>query len=270
MDSFFDRLNSYELVYDFQIINHIPIIIRVNGRNFQRLTKRLIRPYCPNMLNIMGNTMLHSITEIEGAVIGFQYSDEIIFILRNDRSFEDVAWYQNKIQKLTSIVSSIISINFYKNFLAEDSLDLDGDPVFEVFVFGLPSLNEALNYLVLKQKICMTDAIFRAAQAELINQYGKDKAIKLLHGKKTEEKLELLNSECDINYNEYYPPSFRKGVASYKIPKIIRTKTRDISKNKWILDFDIPDFVLDRNFLSNIIHSGHDVFRIDRDLIVQE
>lgn len=268
-ESFFDRQNSYELAYDYKITNHLPIIIHLNGRNFGRLTKSLERPYSPTLLNIFGNTIFQSILEIEGAIFGFQYSDNFIFILRNDRSSEDQPWFQNKIQKIVSVSSSIVSVNFFKNVLASD-IELNGDPIFDSKVFSLPSLNEVINNLILKQKLCIQNSIFRAAQTELSNQYGKEKAIKILYGKKINEKLELLHTEFGINYEEYYPAAFRLGQAVYKIPIIIKTKEEEISRNKWILDAELPDFLSDRNFLSNIIRSGHDVFRVERDLISQE
>lgn len=267
-ESFFDRHESYKEAYNYKILNNLPVIIQINGRNFSRLTKKLSRPYCKTLLNILSNTLYQSILEIEGAVFGFQYSDDFIFVLKNDRNPEDQPWYQNCIQKIASVSSSIISVNFLKNVLASN-IELDGDPIFESDVFAVPSIGEAINHLILKQKLCINDAIYRAAQAEFTNQYGKDKAIKLLHGKKIPEKLDLLYSNCEIDYQKYYPSEYRLGIAVYKIPMIIRTKDEDISRKKWVLDFDIPDFLSDRNFLTNIIRSGHDVFRAERDLIIQ-
>ena len=269
MDSpFNNRHDTYEEAYDYKIIRRLPIIISVSGRNFSNLTKRLDRPFCPKLLNVFKNTLLQTIQSIEGAVFGFQYSDRFVFVLRNDRTFEEQPWYQNKIQDINGIVSSMISVNFFKNLVLEDELnELDGDAIFRTFVFSLPSLNEVVNNLILKQQLCYGDAIFRATQAEFTKIYGKNEANKLLYGKKLDEKIDLLASECDINYENHYPKAYRLGIAAYKAPKIVKTNDGDIQKNKWIVDSNLPSFLEDRSFISNIIVSGSDIFRGNRDLI---
>lgn len=264
-ESFSDRQKSYEESYDLKIIGRIPIIIRTDARSFRRISRKLERPYSQILMDIMGRTMLQSISEIDGAVFGYHYSDEILFILMPG----DQPWYQNRIQKLCSVTSSIVSINFLKYLLLEDSekIELEDDVVFSSDVYPLPSINEAVNHLIWRQQNYMRDSVSGAALAELTKAYNKDIAIRMLHGKKTEQKMDLLLSECDIDYEEYYPKDFRLGVCAYKVPKIIRTKENEVTKNKWVLDTEIPVFVSDRDFVSNILYSGHDVFRADRDLI---
>jgi tRNA(His) 5'-end guanylyltransferase len=271
VESFSDRQKSYEDAYDTKIINRVPVIIRCDVRSAHRITRNLERPYCDKFLKIMGQTMLQSVMEMDGAVFAYHFSDEITFVLRNDRSIDDQPWFQNKIQKLGSVSASLNSVNFIKNFfLQDDQPDLDGDVVFDSKVFALPSITETLNHLILRQQNCLKDGISHAAQSELSKRFGKETALSLLYGKKTEEKLELLYDECDIEYDNYYPSSFRRGVACYKVPKLLKTKEGEVTKNKWILDETIPVFALDRNFLSNILYSGHDVFRADRDFINTE
>jgi len=268
---FNNRHDAYEDAYDFKIISKLPVLINVSGRSFSRLTRRLDRPFCNKLINVFKNTLLQTICQLDGAVFGFQYSDQFVFVLRNDRTFDDKPWYQNKIQDINSIVSSLISVNFFKNLVLEDELnELDGDAIFKTKVFALPSLNEVVNHLILKQQFCYGDAIFRATQAEFTKIYGKLETDKLLYGKKLDEKIGLLQDSCQIDYETYYPKSYRLGVAVYKIPKIIKSSNGDFQKNKWTIDSNLPSFIEDRNFLSNIIYSGHDVFRGNRDLNIQE
>lgn len=260
---FLDRQKSYENAYDYTIINRLPIIIRCDARNFTKISKQVEHPFDQQVFDLFAKTLFHTITDMDGAVFGFHFNDEFTFILKN---VEDQCWYQNKIQKLASITASICSTYFLKNSLAEGP-DLDGDAIFDAKVFAVPSFNEAVNNIILRQQECMLHAINRAAYDELIKIYGKEKTIKLLYGKKSEEKIDLLQNECDIIFNEYYPSAFRRGLAAYKVPKIIHSKEGDITRNKWALDYEVPIFALDRNFLSNIIYSGHDIVRADRDLI---
>ncbi len=207
--------------------------------------------------------MLQTITEIDGSVFGYYYADQISYILLPG----DDPWHKNKIQKLSSITASLSSINFMKVFLADDSLILEGDVIFDGQTWALPSINETINNLILQQQEAIHSAITLATYAELRKIYEKNDVIKLLHGKKTEEKLELLYSECDIDFESYYPISYKRGICVYKTPKIFRSKEGDTTRNKWTIDMESPIFVLDKNFVSNILINGHDIFREERDLI---
>jgi tRNA(His) 5'-end guanylyltransferase len=270
-ESLSDRQKLYEQSYDYKIIKRLPLIIRCDGRSFHRVTKQLPRPYSPEMLNLMANTMLHAAMEIEGAVFAYHQSDEITFVVRNDQSLESEPWFQNRIQKIASIVASIITLAFTKNlFTMDDAPKISGDATFDARVFAVPSITEAANNLIFRQQDCSKNAITGAAQAELSKIYGKKHALSMLHEKKSAEKIELLRTKCDIDYETFYPNSFRLGTAAYKVPTILRTEDGETTRNKWIIDMNIPNFVSDRNFLLNILHAGHDVFRADRDLIIKE
>jgi tRNA(His) 5'-end guanylyltransferase len=74
-----------------------------------------------------------------------------------------------------------------------------------------------------------------------------------------DEKIELLNQECQIDFHEY-PVPFRRGAACYKIPKIIEDGN---VKNKWFVNSDLPIFTENQSFLSNIFKNGSDIFRND-------
>jgi hypothetical protein len=65
-----------------------------------------------------------------------------------------------------------------------------------------------------------------------------------------------LEQECQVDFNNY-PLSFRRGVAGYKVPKIVG----DTMKNKWYLNTEPPIFTKDQSFLSNIFKNGADIFR---------
>ncbi len=263
------RYDVYENASDFQLLPRIPIVIKVGGRGFKTLTRSLDRPFDVKLVNVFKNTLLNTIQNIDGAIFGFQYSDNFLFVLRNDRSFEDVPWYQNKIQEITGIVSSMVSVNFFKNLMLEDELnELDGDAIFRSKVFALPSVNESANYIIWHQQLCMGDAIFRAAQSEITNQYGKLEAQKILNGKKLDEKLDILQEKCQIDYESYYPAAFRNGIAAYKAPKFITTQEGSVQKNKWTTNSNLPIFSKDKIFITSILNSGHDVIRADRDIII--
>jgi tRNA(His) guanylyltransferase len=149
MQSLSERQESYKSSYDSDIMRRLPIIINIDGRNFSKLTKNLPKPYSPLLSKVMGDSMLYTITEVQGSVFGFTFGDEISIIVRNDQNFETEPWLNNKIQQIASSASSIFTLAFYK---IASSLDLEpnllGDPVFKTHVWAVPSLVEASNYLI--------------------------------------------------------------------------------------------------------------------------
>jgi len=258
-----EKQKHYEEIYDYQITPGLPIVVRANGNNFQRLTRNIIKPYLPELGEILINTMFHSVMELEGAVFAYQYNDEISFLIHSEDA------YNNKIQRILSVVSGQLALNFMKNLLAsDDPPDLIGEALFSCIVFPVPSREEAVNYFLLKQRECRAIAINSAAEAELIKIHGRKQADGILYKKKTSERLEILR-ECGIDFEASYPSEFHAGVCAYKVPRLFRTRTGDIHRKKWILDRVVPDFIVDNNFLMNIFRSGCDVFREGRDLVIQ-
>lgn len=261
-DALGTRMKGYENAYNSEIIRRLPVICRVGGRSFSRVCRSLQKPYEPLLLEAMVETMFYVVSEIAGSVFAYQQSDEITFVIKNDQSLDSEPWYGNRIQKITSIVASLATLGFNKNINKE--LNLIGDAIFDARVFAVPSIGEVVNNLIWRQKDCMRNAISGAAQSVLGKKLGKKTALKLLHGKKTEAKLELMLTECGIDFKEEYPASFRMGVGAYKVPMIISNKDGNSeTRKKWKIDWELPDFIQERDFIYNLIFNGSDVFRAD-------
>lgn len=262
-DSLGIRQKSYETHYDYTITPRLPIIVRADGKSFSRLTRKLERPFCLAMLKVMSETMLNTIMEMQGAVLGYQQSDEITFVLRNDQSFESEPWFQNRVQKVSSMTAAQATLCFNEAIKKPGiSLDLVGSAIFDARTFAVPSISEVVNNLIWRQQECMKNAVTMAAQTELSEKFGKKTALKILHKKNTYEKKGLLLQHCGIDFDEYYPPEFRKGVVAIKSPSIIQTETGSATRNKWGLNLDIPVFMEDKDYVFNIILNGADVFRV--------
>ena len=262
-----DRQKEYEDAYDTTIIRRLPIIIRLDGRSFSKLTKKLPKPFCSKFVELMTNTTLELVKQIDGAVFAYQQSDEISIIVKNDNNEDTTPWFGNRIQKIASISASIATYEFNK-YLWEMSNkpELHGTPLFDARVFAVPDIVEALNYLVFRQQDCARNAVTGALYAALGNKYGRGTARKLMEGKSLPERLEMLWEECQIEYEQDYPVSFRNGIGAYLVPKFYSTPFGNVNRNRWILDFNLPRVVEDRDFFHGIIKTGRDVFRQERDL----
>lgn len=251
-----DRIESYQAATDYKLLNKVPIIIVINGRSFAKATQLLDKPYCPKFSECMLSTMIRLCADVEGAIFAYQHNDEIVLVARNDQSNETNAWYDNKIQKICSITAAIATLHFNERASALQ-LNVSGSPVFTSQVFVVPTIAEATNTFVYKQQQNFHTSIQSACLYNLLNKYDKNAIKEMLTGLSIDEKIDLLNQECGIDFNEY-APVFRRGAACYKSPKVVD----GVMKNKWYLNSELPIFTRDQSFLTNIFkNNGIDIFR---------
>jgi tRNA(His) 5'-end guanylyltransferase len=208
----------------------------------------------------MTQTMLYTITNISDAVFGYHHNDEITFILKNND--KETPWRSNNIQKISSTVSSLITLGFYKSAnIFSDDLDLVGEAAFCVKVHGAPSIMESFNNLIWRQSMCMKHAINCASLVELSDKLGKGPACNLLKDKDYKEKAEILLQHCGKDIREDYPIPYLRGVGIYKIPVIVPTRNGIANRNRWYVDNNLPNFVEDKDFILNILNNGLDIYR---------
>lgn len=256
-----DRMKDYEENHNLYLTRRLPVIIRADGVGFSRLTGKLAKP-SEDFIHCMANTMLYSIKEIGGAILGFTQSDEITFVLRNDLSINDEPWLSNRVQKIISRIASLTTKGFERSLeMLDVPLDLVGEALFDVRATALPDLNETLNCLIWRQQDCQRNALSMATLSQLSEKMSYGAAVKFLHQKSSKDRLKILEDECKINFEEFYSSAFRHGVATYKVPNI----QQDAVRNKWVLNFDLPIFAEDKNFLNNILINGRDIIRAPKE-----
>jgi tRNA(His) 5'-end guanylyltransferase len=255
-----ERISDYEEIADTKLLKKLPIIIVCNGRSFRKLTAPLQKPFSTHFLEMMCAIMLKLCQEIDGSVIGYTFNDEIIIVSRNDNSIDTEAWYDNRIQKIVSVVSSIATLECLRLSKSKE-INFFGDPIFITKTFAVPNITEAINTLILKQQQAFNIAVYNTCFYELGKRYSSDVVNQTLADKSTQSKLEILSDECNIDFNMIGLP-FIRGVAAYRAPKIIHTDGGDKIRNKLILDTDLPLFAKDQNFLSNILNFGKGIVKI--------
>jgi tRNA(His) 5'-end guanylyltransferase len=242
-----ERIIGYINSYEYKITPRLPVIYIINGRSFNKATSLLDKPFDISFAETLAATMLKICSEIDGAVFGYCFNDEIVIVSRNDLSLDMVPWYDNKIQKLCSVSSSIVTSYFNKLVLSND-LNIIGDLVFSSQVFAAPSINEAINILVGKQQQATQTSVHFACVYELLKKYDKLKIKELLYGLAPSEKADLLEAEVNKDFSSY-PSIFRRGIACYRQSQIINNEERF----KWTLDTNLPVFTQDANFLINLL-----------------
>ncbi len=251
-----DRISSYEETANYKFLPRVPIIIQINGRSFSKITSLLDKPFCEKFADCLSSTMLQLCLEVEGAVFAYQFNDEVIIIVRNDQNSDTLPWFDNKIQKIVSICSSVATLNF-SNLSSSLDLNLMGDPIFTTNAYTAPSILEAANVLVSKQHQSLQGSIQSACFYELLKKHDKNTIKEMLSGLSIDDKIGLLSQECNVDFNDY-PISFKRGIACYRAPKLINN---DVVKSKWVINKDLPIFTQDHSFLVNILKNGQDILR---------
>jgi tRNA(His) 5'-end guanylyltransferase len=252
-----ERQEAHERCYDYTITKKLPIVIRAQLRNYKRLIQNLEKPFSLDFSEVMWQTALFAISQIEDAVFGYCHNDEIVFILKNDK--KSVPWLGNNLQSVVSVSSSFLTDGFRqaKDMFGEN-LNLSGNVAFDVKVWALPDLPEAVDYLVHRQDSCIKNAINRACGYELESKVGRERASSLFKDKSYDDKEDMLLNYCGIDMYDYYPNSFIFGTAIYKVRKI---QADESARNRWHVNTDIPNFIDDKSFVSAILANGVDVFR---------
>lgn len=254
------RMISYEESTSPRIISRIPVIIKIDGRSFSRATKRIQKPFCHRTMAILNGTMLSLVKKIDGAVFGYQYSDKIVLVLRNDRGEEEDPWFGNDVQAMCSAAASMATYEFMTQLWEIDEPpELEGDISFKTNVFGIPNIIEVINYIIYRQYCCMQYAIDETVYSVI----GRGST---LDGVDIEDRKKILD-DAGVSLEEF-PASFRHGSAVYLTPKLVHTAHGEVTHHKWLVDFEIPLFVekKDREMLRTILTTGSDIFRPERDL----
>ena len=109
-----DRMKEYERVFDLHMPSRLPVIVRVDGKGFSKFTKKIKanKPFDERFYSAMANTMLSTADNLEGCVFGYTQSDEMTFVIKNDQSNESTPWFGNRLQKISSVVSSFVTAYF--------------------------------------------------------------------------------------------------------------------------------------------------------------
>ena len=111
-----NRMKSYESVSNYMMTHRLPVVVRIDGRAFSKLTKRMEfkKPFDKSMTLAMQRTCMALCEEVQNCRIGYVQSDEISLLLIPYEKHETQPYFGNELQKITSrvIIEEIFSSNF--------------------------------------------------------------------------------------------------------------------------------------------------------------
>lgn len=222
-------MKGYELPYKYFLPTRLPVVLRVDGKNFHAATKGLAKPFDHEFMSLMDDTAIRLCEQIQGAVFAYVQSDEISVLLHNYRRLNSGSWFDNEIQKMVSVGAGIAS-----SFLTAAWKPV----VFDARVFVLPEA-EVCNYFIWRQQDATRNSVQMAARAVYSH--------KQVYGKSNPEMQDML-MEKGINWNDYPIPCKRgRGVIreAYFVPDREGGK---VERHRWVTD-NPPVFTQDREYV---------------------
>lgn len=206
-----DRMKVYEMLEaGRKFLPLLPIVARLDGKGFSKLTRGLARPYDERLSRLMVETVKYLVQETS-AVCGYTQSDEITLAWYSDTT-EGQIYFDGRIQKMVSVLAAKCSVRF--NALLPVFVPEKGgqEPVFDCRVWQLPTLEEGANAFLWRERDATRNSISMAAQQLYPH--------KQLMGKTSSEKQEMLFQK-GISWNDY-PDFFKRG--SYIQRRVVKSR----------------------------------------------
>jgi hypothetical protein len=203
-----EKYNYYRNLTDYRLLPNGYIMVMLDGRSFSKKIKNNFkRPFDETFINLMNETAKYVCEKVSGCKLAYVQSDEINLVLYDD--FEKDPFFGNRLCKLQSIIASIATSKFNQlafievlkdnnchkydliNMIANSSLY-----EFDCKVWNVPNVNDAFAGILYRQNDCVRNSKEAVAQ----NYFSH----KTLHGKKTEEQIELVKEYFGVNwYNDF-------------------------------------------------------------------
>lgn len=192
------KLRVHETLHDQYVLPGVRIVVRLDGRNFTRLTKaewKLETPFDVLFRDAMLATTRHLMDCGFGISYGYVQSDEISLLLRSDDNT-----FNRKTRKLLSVLASEAGAHF--------SLTMQRHGTFDARISQLPSDALVVDYFRWRHEDAHRNAL-NAHCYWLLRKRGNSAqtATATLSGLSTADKNELLFRD-GINFNSL--PSWQK------------------------------------------------------------
>lgn len=242
IDALGDRMKQYEgSETNRTFIPLLPVIARLDGRSFSKLTKQLDKPFDNTFYSIMVNTAKFLLKETN-ADCAYVQSDEIT-LTWNQVEYKSQYIFNGKIFKMTSVIPSMASAFFNRQLqlaAAENSkfgILSTKFPHFDCRVFQVPNITEGANCFLWRYQDCTRNAISGISQQHFSHNE--------LQYVSTEERIKMLEDR-GIIIEKDYPPEFlygtfiRYGLEEVlisqdiidKLPEIFRPKDGKVVRSK--------------------------------------
>jgi tRNA(His) guanylyltransferase len=188
------------------LTRHIPVILRLDGKSFRTLTRKMnYKKFDIYFGSDIASVSEFLLKEIQGAKCVYSQSDEISLLLIDYDTVKTDAWFDYNIQKMVSISASMASVEFshISNFFNRSKFHR---AYFAARVFNIPR-EDVNNYFIWRQLDCIRNSILTLGQLHFSH--------KELQGKNQKDIHEMLYKK-GINWATDIDSMFRNGVFQWK------------------------------------------------------
>lgn len=252
-DELGSRMKEYETAGQTRLVRRQPVLIRVDGRAFHTLTRKMDKPVDARFQDCMWTAALALCEEAQGARIGYVQSDEISVLLY-ERDVRSEGWFGYNRDKVVSSSAATATAAFLLRFVQlfpEVVLNARNAPKFDGRAANYP-LHEVVNYFIWRQQDATRNSILGLGLAHFSH--------KELHQKNTSQIQDLLHAEKGVNWNDC-PTTWKRGMCAVRESYVIRAGESinghavavDTERSRWFVDEDIPIFTQDRHYIDRYL-----------------
>lgn len=252
------RMKDYENVSRIYLTKRNPVIIRVDGRAFHNFTKGFERPFDGVLMDSMAQTAAFLCGNITGCKLAYTQSDEISLLLTDYDAMETLPWFDNNLQKLVSISSSMATLAFNRAFdarrteiprktgdeayIAALARAARSGATFDARAFILPK-DEVCNYFIWRQQDATRNSILMVAQAYFPHNE--------IHGINCDRLQDKLFTERGVNWNDFSPAQ-KRGTCVIR-----RTVIKNgAERRQWVADENTPVFTKSPDYINSLVFVG--------------
>lgn len=281
LTEFDKRMQNYKYTSDQSLMRRTPVIIQIDGMHFHTFTQGLDKPFDEILVRSMQDTAKYLCENIQGCVLAYTQSDEINLLLIDYQRLDSQAWFDNRIQKLTSAAASLATLEFNRRFaervrimrtmvLHENHPDNSNEKTHETVkylkkfgatkkgatfaacAFNLPQ-DEVTNFFYWRQQDAIRNSIQMVGQANFSHTE--------LQHKSCEDIKQMLRDKSEatggtIKPWEDYPMFLQRGTCIIKNEEVLDQDDPEIYKRfYWDVDENIPIFKGDgRNYINKLVY----------------
>ncbi|TXT65094.1 MAG: hypothetical protein BAJALOKI1v1_470016 [Promethearchaeota archaeon] len=243
MEHFGERMKNYEKSISHTLPRNFPIIMRIDGRAFHTFTQDLRKPFDTRFIEMMNFVGIEICKEIPYVRVAYLQSDEINLLLYQEIGQE--SWFNNKIEKMTSISASLATA-YAMMWKYEHDFKPHTIITFDCRVFIVP-LFDVINYFIWRQSDWERNSLNMLAQKYYTQQE--------IQNKKKEELHELIFTAGD-NWASL-PTSLKNGrcIIRKEYTKHVENPyfSGEVIRSKWIVDKNTPSFSIERDYIQSKI-----------------
>lgn len=281
LTEFDKRMQNYKYTSDQSLMRRTSVIIHIDGMHFHTFTKGLDKPFDEILVRSMQDTAKYLCENIQGCALAYTQSDEINLLLIDYQGLDSQAWFDNRIQKLTSAAASLATLEFNRRFtervrimrtmvLHENHPDNSNEKTHETVkylkkfgatkkgatfaacAFNLPQ-DEVTNFFYRRQQDAIRNSIQMVGQANFSHTE--------LQHKSCEDIKQMLRDKSEatggtIKPWEDYPMFLQRGTCIIKNEEVLDQNDPEICKRfYWDVDENVPIFKGDgRNYINKLVY----------------